>query len=62
MEGICELAQKLLRDVRLSCGLFLILCWPDKPELRLNLVSERHFTSAIRLENSDCDAQFGFGM
>ena len=45
-----------VRAIRLCCGISLILCWPDKPELRLNLVSARHFSSAIRLGNSDCDA------
>lgn len=48
--------------VGLCCGVSLILCWPDKPELRLNLVSGRHFSSAVRLGNSDCDAQFGLGI
>lgn len=55
-------STEAVRAMRPCCGVSLILCWPHKPELRLNLVSGRHFSGAIRPGNSDCDAQFGLGM
>lgn len=55
-------STEAVRAIRLYCGVSSILCWPHKPELRLNLVSGRHFSSVIRPGNSDCDAQFGLGM